>query len=326
MNILVTGADGQLGVEIRKSVNTFGNGAKDHYVGEKNFYIFTGHNDLDITDKYAVESFVEKNFISVIVNCAAYTNVDNAEKENSKSHSTNALGALNLALAAQKVGAVLIHISSDYVFGGFNNTPLQPISQMEKGFVPVDMCDNYYGYTKLVAEDLIEHSGCKYIIIRTSWLYSSHGKNFVRSMYDKCSLGEKVKVVYDQVGSPTSAKDLAGFITSIIERNTSETRYLSKTGIYNYSNKGVTSWYDIAYCIFSVFNLGSNVTPCLSSEWPTTVKRPNYSVFDVSKTEKDFDVDIPNWRTSLFDVISELSNSSGDLSCSQAEKTAPIVF
>ena len=303
MNILITGANGQLGEEIRRAVNKIGNGKPNHFVGDPNYYIFAGHNDLDITDEKETEKFIKDNFISVIVNCAAYTNVDNAQEDRDAAYGANSIGPLNLANAAKNVGAVLIHISTDYVFGGKYSTPIPPMSQMEPGFVPVERDKCYYGFSKLVGEDLVEHSGCKYIIVRTSWVYSSHHKNFVSTMYTFSLMNRPVRVVNDQVGSPTSAKELAKFIVHIIEDNNADTRYLSKQGIYNFAGKGSASWYELAKC---VYNYDWLVTPCASNEYPTSVERPKYSVLDVSLIEKEFDYEIPVWTESLVEVLDEL--------------------
>ena len=311
MNILITGAKGQLGEEIRRWVEEFGNGHPDHDSSEANYYIFTDREELDITDEKAVDEFVRKNFINVIVNCAAYTNVDKAQTDRDLAYNLNALGPLNLALAAKAVGAVLIQISTDYVFGGTYNTPLPPIEQSDEKFVPADRDKNFYGYSKMVGEDLIQQSGCKYLIFRTSWLYSAHHKNFVKTMYNLREQKKEVKVVYDQVGSPTFAGDLADFICYIITNNDAEKRYLSKTGVYNFANKGVASWYDLTYGVFG--DNSTLVTPCLSEEYPSPVKRPNYSVLDVSLTEKTFDYMIPYWRFSLNDVVYELETNTEKL-------------
>ena len=309
MNILITGAHGQLGEEIRRAVEKIGNGKPNHHVGEPNYYIFTGHKNLDytkrldITNEEEVTEFVKKNSINVIVNCAAYTNVDKAQTDREAAYDVNALGPMYLALAAKEVGAVLIHISTDYVFGGKYDSPLPPMSQMNQNFVPVEGEKCYYGYSKMIGEDLIEHSGCKYIIIRTSWVYSSHHKNFVSTMYSLSLAGRDVKVVNDQIGSPTSAKDLADFIVHIIEGNNADTRYLSKQGIYNFADKGQTSWYELAKCVFRDKRF---VSPCSSDEYPTPVERPKYSVLDTTLTEKVFDYEIPVWTKSLIRVLNEL--------------------
>lgn len=303
MNILVTGANGQLGEEIRRAVKKIGNGKPDHYAGDPNYYIFTGHKELDITNEEEVTEFVKRNSINVIVNCAAYTNVDKAQTDREAAYNVNAIGPLNLALAAKGVGAVLIHISTDYVFGGKYDSPLPPISQMNQNFVPVEGEKCYYGYSKMIGERLIELSGCKYIIIRTSWVYSSHHKNFVETMYALRMAGRTAKVVNDQIGSPTSAEDLADFIVHIIENNNSDTRYLSKQGIYNFADKEQTSWYELAKC---VFGKEGPVSPCSSDEYPTPVERPKYSVLDTTLTEETFDYKIPVWTESLNRVLDEL--------------------
>ena len=306
MNILVTGANGQLGTEIIKAVNKIGNGKPDHYVGEQNYYIFQGRDGLDITDEYAVEKFVRENYINVIVNCAAYTNVDKAQTERDAAYNVNAIGPMNLALAAKAVGAVLIHISTDYVFGGEYNTPIPPLSQDDPEFVPVDREKNFYGYSKLIGEHLIQTAGCKYIILRTAWVYSSHHKNFVTTMNLMHNTRRSPKVVNDQVGSPTSAGDLADFIVHIIEHNCAETRYLSKDGIYNFAGKGSASWYEVAQ---KVFGIDANmVSPCDSNEFPTPVERPKYSVLDVSLTENAFGYIIPTWEQSLAKVLEEIKD------------------
>lgn len=304
MNILVTGANGQLGEEIKRVVNTIGNGEPDHYIGEPNYYIFTGRDELDITNEKDVDEFVRKNFINVIVNCAAYTNVDKAQTDRDAAYNANALGALNLALAAKAVGAVMIQVSTDYVFGGKYNAPLPPMSQMDAGFVPVDRDKCFYGFSKLVGEDLIEHTGCKYLIFRTSWVYSSHHKNFLTTMNLKHNLRNRIKVVDDQIGCPTSARELAKFIVHIIEENNSENRYLSRQGIYNFAGGGFTSWYGFAQEIFGEDQW--MVSPCTSEEFPTPVERPKYSVLDTSLTEETFGYKIPNWKDSVHEVLEEV--------------------
>ena len=308
MNILVTGAGGQLGKEIRKVVDRIGNGHADHNSSEKNYYIFAGHEDLDITNEDAVAKYVKEHFINVIVNCAAYTNVDKAQTDRDNAYDVNAKGPMNLAIAANLIGAVLIHISTDYVFGGKYDTPIPPMSQMDEGFIPVERDDCFYGFSKLVGEDLIEHSGCKYLIFRTSWLYSPEGKNFVKTMFNRGATNSMSKVVMDQVGSPTSATDLAEFIVRIIERNNAENRYLSKQGIYNFCNGGVASWYDVARAVYEInFRNENLVSPCTSEEFETPVKRPNYSVLDFRKTSETFDEEQKYWLDSLKEVTGVLN-------------------
>lgn len=324
MNILVIGGNGQLGQCLKWVVDLNFNGKKDHFVGEKNCYIFKDKEDVDITNLEQVRELVKKEFINVIVNCAAYTDVNKAQGEGKElAELVNVVGTKNLAKVAAEVGAVLIHISTDYVFSVENktNTPLPPINFNEGrldennlDYLHVELEDNVYGYTKLWGEKVILDSGCKYIIIRTSWLYSWFGKNFVKTMYNKMMKGDDIKVVYDQVGSPTSAHELAMFIYHIIEKHGPETRYLCQEGIYNFVGNGVASWYDMVEQIRLFltnncdveFHYGQKIEPCLTSEFPQPVKRPNYSVLDTSKTKEIFNYEIPYWVDSLNHVVEHL--------------------
>lgn len=316
MNILVTGANGQLGTCIKHVVDTFGNGEKDHYVGDKNRYIFKGREDLDIGNYEQVLKTVKEEYINVIVNCAAYTNVNRAQEEQELAYLVNAKCAQNLANAAKSVGAVLIHISTDYVFSVRNktNTPLLPVKFNYTNEPYIWACgdENFYGYSKLEGERLIAESGCKYIILRTSWLYSWFGNNFVKTMFKMLSNNQDIKVVYDQVGSPTSAHELALFIYHIIEHHNHETRYLCKEGIYNFVENGVASWYDIVQgikaCMDEYYSTnclagGGKITPCLTNEFSQPVERPHYSVLDNSKTKECFDYNFKYWRDSLKYVV-----------------------
>jgi len=310
MNILVTGAKGQLGCCIKDLVDEKGNGHPDHDSSENNYYIFTDYEELDITKEEKVRKFVRENYINVIVNCAAYTNVERAQSDRDTAFSVNAIGTMNLALAAAEVGAVLIHVSTDYVFKGQRNTPVPPIPVGNDvvNYPDADRDECFYGYSKNIGEGLIQETrNCKYIIIRTAWLYSEYGKNFVKTMMDRAKEDKNTKVVYDQTGSPTYAPELAELIFHIIEDNTHETRYLSKTGVYNFANKGVASWYDIARAVFVFFNSNGLVSPCRSSEYPSEVIRPAYSVLDTEKTEKEFDYHIPYWQDSLMTCLYNLS-------------------
>ena len=314
MNILVTGANGQLGQCIRDVVEVNGNGTKDHYVGEKNHYIFKSRRELDILECEKVLKFVKENFINVIVNCAAYTDVNAAQEYRDAAKLVNGVAVENLALAAKAVGAVLIHISTDYVFSAKSkrNTPIEPVDVYDFSSFSVSPEDNFYGYSKLLGERLIKKIGCKHIIIRTSWLYSWYGDNFVKKMYKKICNGDDIKVVYDQVGSPTSAHELARFIYHIIEGHNQNTRYLCKEGIYNFAENGVASWYDIVQQIRIILEtegceLSANkIKPCLSSEFKQPVVRPNYSVLDNSKTVETFDYDIQYWADRLCHVVYHL--------------------
>ena len=282
--ILVTGANGQLGSEMRKL------GAVS-----PNEYIFTDVQELDITNKQAVMSFVEQNGVNIIVNCAAYTNVDKAEDDEATAELINATAVGNLAEAAKAVDGTLFHISTDYVFGADGNTPRSE-----------DMPTNplgVYGRTKLNGEQAIAEVGAKAIIIRTAWLYSEFGNNFLKTMLRLTAEKESLNVVFDQVGTPTYAGDLALVIFSIIEGNL----YAGNEGVYHFSNEGVCSWYDFANEIaIAAGNINCNIQPCHSSEFPSKVMRPPYSVLDKTKIKQTFGVDIPHWRDSMLYCLERL--------------------
>ena len=282
--ILVTGANGQLGSEMRKL------GAVS-----PNEYIFTDVAELDITDKAAVMAFAEQTKIDVIVNCAAYTNVDKAEDDEATAELINATAVRNLAEAAKAQDATLFHVSTDYVFGAEGNTPRSE-----------DMPTNplgVYGTTKLHGEQAIQEVGAKAIIIRTAWLYSEFGNNFLKTMLRLTAEKESLNVVFDQVGTPTYAGDLALVIFSIIEGNI----YIGNEGTYHFSNEGVCSWYDFATEIaIAAGHDGCNIQPCHSSEFPSKVIRPPYSVLDKTKIKKTFGVDIPHWRDSMLYCLERL--------------------
>lgn len=276
--ILVTGANGQLGNEMRRL------GAVS-----PNEYIFTDVAELDITDKAAVMAFVEEHKVDVIVNCAAYTNVDKAEDDEATAELINATAVRNLAEAAKNVDATLFHISTDYVFGAEGNTPRSedmPLNPL-----------GAYGRTKLHGEQAIAEVGAKAIIIRTAWLYSEFGNNFLKTMLRLTAEKETLNVVFDQVGTPTYAGDLAMTIFSIIEGG----YYVGNEGVYHFSNEGVCSWYDFAQEIATAAgHTKCKINPCHSSEFPSKVTRPPYSVLDKSKIKQTFGVDIPHWRESMF--------------------------
>ena len=285
MNILVTGANGQLGMEMRIV-------AKD----SADKYIFTDVSQvegfdaeyLDITDLEAVRRFVEENNVEAIVNCAAYTNVDAAETNQALAEKLNAEAPENLAKAMKEVDGLLVHISTDYVFGGDPyNTPCR---EDQKG-TPTGV----YGLTKLHGEEAIQKTDCNYIIIRTAWLYSEFGKNFCKTMLNLTATKPELKVVFDQVGTPTYALDLAKAIKIIVEKFDE-----SKIGIYNYSNEGVCSWFDFAKMIARISKQNScDINPCHSDEFPSSVVRPSYSVLDKTKIKEVFDLKIPYWVDSL---------------------------
>lgn len=278
MNVLVTGANGQLGNEMRVVAR---NSADN--------YIFTDVAELDITDAAAVEKMVTDNDVKVIVNCAAYTNVDKAEDDREFAELLNARAVENLAQAIRRNDGLLVHVSTDYVFGGTkNNTPCREDEPANPTGV--------YGVTKLHGEQAIIASGCHHIIIRTAWLYSEFGKNFLKTMLDLTTTKPQLKVVFDQVGSPTYAYDLALAIFDIVENR----KYVDNDGIYHYSNEGVCSWFDFTKMIAEYADhTGCDIQPCHSDEFPSKVIRPSYSVLDKTKIKKTFGVSVPYWTDSL---------------------------
>ena len=287
--ILVTGADGQLGREMQIASRS-----------SRNRFIFTDiageHERLDITDPQAIADIVRENHVNVIVNCAAYTNVDKAETDPETANLLNNIAAGNLADAMKAVNGTLIHISTDYVFQGDMNIPCREDWPTE----PLGV----YGKTKLAGEKSIEATGCASIIIRTAWLYSPFGKNFVKTMRDLTSTRESLKVVFDQVGTPTYAGDLAETICRIIENG-----QLDKTGIYHFSNEGVCSWFDFAKAICAMSGNTCDIRPCHSDEFPSPVARPHFSVLDKTKIKQTFGIRIPYWTDSLKLCIEEIENS-----------------
>ena len=287
MNILVTGANGQLGNEMQRVAKT-----------SSNHYIFTDVAQLDITDREAVLRAVKDNSIQVIVNCAAYTNVDKAEDDSATADLINNKAVENLAIAARENDATLIHISTDYVFKGDRCTPCREDRETD----PLGV----YGITKLAGEKSIERTGCRHIIIRTAWLYSPFGKNFVKTMQKLTAEKDSLKVVFDQVGTPTYAGDLADAIARIIE-----TGQLGKQGIYHFSNEGVCSWYDFAREICELSGNTCNIQPCHSDEFPSKVKRPHFSVLDKTKIKDTFGIEVPYWKDSLKKCIRELAANNG---------------
>lgn len=288
MKIIVTGSMGQLGHAVRKLSS-----------GSEHEYVFTDINDsegvsrLDITDKEAVRCMVDG--ADVIVNCTAYTDVNGAEGNEALAMKVNAEAAGILAEAAREAGALLMHVSTDYVFDGKGNVPYDEDAQPS----PV----NAYGRTKLEGEKAIAASGCRYMIFRTSWLYSDVGKNFYLTMNRLTAEKPELKVVMDQAGTPTNAYDLAFLICHIIE-----TDMLDKTGVYNYSNDGVCSWYDFAREINNMLGHTCRVEPCRTDEFPSPAQRPQYSVLDKSKVKRTFGVEVPHWRESLQLLIDEHYN------------------
>ena len=290
MNILVTGANGQLGNEMR----IVAAGSKDHY-------IFTDVAELDITDAAAVERMVRDNDIKAIVNCAAYTNVDRAESDADFAELLNAGAVANLANAIKAVDGVLIHVSTDYVFGGsMGNTPRTEDEPANPTGV--------YGLTKLHGEQAIAASGAKAIVLRTAWLYSEFGKNFVKTMLSLTATKPELKVVFDQCGTPTYAYDLALAIFDILENR----KYAGNEGIYHFANEGVCSWYDFTKMIAEYAGQsGCDIRPCHSDEFPSPVTRPSYSVLDKTKIKNTFGIRIPYWTESLKACLKNLKEQGG---------------
>lgn len=299
MNILVTGANGQLGREMRLT-------AKE----SSHHYIFTDVAPaegletilLDITDRNAVEQMVSEEQVGAIVNCAAWTDVDACETDSvmaAKAERINALAPAILAQAMREVNGLLVHISTDYVFGlePYNT----PCNEEQKG-TPTGV----YGHSKLRGEMVIRNSGVQYLILRTSWLYSEYGRNFCRTMMKLTAEKPQVNVVFDQTGTPTYALDLAQAITTILERES----WRGNTGIYNYSNEGVCSWYDFAMTIRKMAgHEACQINPCHSNEYPSPVKRPAYSVLDKSKFKQTFHLSIPYWAESLLKCVNNLKGN-----------------
>ena len=275
--ILVTGANGQLGNEMRKL------GAVS-----PNEYIFTDVAELDITDRDTVMAFTQENDIKIIVNCAAYTNVDKAEDDEATAELINATAVRNLAEAMKTADGTLFHVSTDYVFGTDGNTPRTE----EMPTNPLGA----YGRTKLHGEQAIAEVGAKAIVIRTAWLYSEFGNNFLKTMLRLTAEKENLNVVFDQVGTPTYAGDLALAIFSIIEGD----YYAGNEGIYHFSNEGVCSWYDFAQEIATAMRHDKcKINPCHSNEFPSKVTRPPFSVLDKTKIKQTFGIEIPHWRESM---------------------------
>lgn len=313
MIILVTGANGQLGNEMR----ILAKGSADKYIFTdvvdasaesvaklKNLAggdINTNTVHLDITKLDAVRDLVNREKVNIIVNCAAWTNVDAAETVGEIVETLNAKAPENLAIAMKEVDGLLVHISTDYVFGGDPyNTPCK---EDQKG-TPTGV----YGLTKLHGEQKIQATGCNYVILRTAWLYSEFGKNFVKTMLNLTTTRTQLNVVFDQVGTPTYALDLANAISTIIEDFKAEKAVsYCKSGIYHFSNEGVCSWYDFTKMIAEFAgNNDCDIQPCHSAEFPSPVMRPAFSVLDKTKVKNFFGIDVPYWTDSLKICISKI--------------------
>lgn len=285
MTILVTGGNGQLGRAMRLAS-----------AESRHRYIFTDIEELNIVSAEAIEAFFSREAIDVVVNCAAYTAVDLAEEEAPIADSINHRAVALLAEACKRHNATLIHISTDYIFDGKAATPYTE----ESTPAPI----NAYGRTKWAGEQAVAESGCRAIILRTQWLYSEYGRNFCKTMLSLISSRDEVRVVADQMGTPTYAGDLAEAICDIIEGDKGD-----KCGTYHYSNLGECSWYDFAAEIAKVSGCNScKITPCTTADYPTKATRPQYSVLDKSKFMATFNIDIPEWRESLTKCIKRLNN------------------
>lgn len=285
MNILVTGANGQLGNHMRLLAER----------SDGHNWSFVDVDELDLTQEEAVWSYFRHHPVDVVVNCAAYTNVDRAEEEEAVADRVNHQAVRYLAEAAKSSNALLVHISTDYVFGGnVNNTPCTERQSVNP--------TGAYGRTKLAGERAIHEVGCRYVIIRTAWLYSEYGRNFVKTMMSLIASRPELKVVFDQVGTPTYAGDLAAAIMQIIQGAE------IPCGIYHYSNEGVCSWYDFAQAIArQMGDTRCRIMPCHSSEFPSPVVRPSYSVLDKTLIKQTFGLEIPYWSDSLARCMQQMS-------------------
>jgi dTDP-4-dehydrorhamnose reductase len=285
--ILVTGANGQLGNELRRLCRNF--------PGLE--FIFTDVDMLDITNPDAVSVFMEASKPAIVINCAAYTDVDGAEENAKQARKINSLAPQVLAAACAMQSAFLIHISTDYVFDGDTSVAYKEDDSTNPQSV--------YGNSKLEGEEKVKSVFDDYVIIRTSWLYSEYGNNFMRKILEKAKANDKIEVVDDQIGSPTYARDLANCIIDIVIKSILNPKaYLP--GVYHYANQGECSWFEFAKEIVKLANLTCEVIPVDSSKFPTIAKRPKYSVLDTNKVRQNFGIGIPNWRDSLKECIASL--------------------
>lgn len=287
MNILVTGSHGQLGMHVHR--------CSSHSVHR---YLFTDIDELDITNSSAVKAFIREQKIDAIINCAAYTDVNRAESDEAVADKVNHIAVGILADAMAEVDGLLVHISTDYVFGGNkNNTPCAE----DEPANPIGA----YGRTKYAGEQAIFTSGCRYLLFRTAWLYSEYGKNFCKTMLNLTAAKPQIQVVFDQVGTPTYAGDLAYAIYTILEQGLDK----GNEGVYHYSNEGVCSWYDFTKEIARQSNqLDCDIQPCHSDEFPSPAQRPSYSVLDKTKFKQTFHLPVPYWTDSLSICLDNLIN------------------
>jgi len=289
MNILVTGSNGQLGSEIKDLAANYANFS----------FFFMDLPALDICNSSQLDVFFKDKNINTVINCAAYTAVDKAEQDVDIAEKVNSEGVLNLVNAVQKVQGKLIHISTDYVFDGNSFLPYQELDEVN----PIGV----YGNTKRSGELAVINSDIDGIVIRTSWLYSAYGNNFVKTMLRLGNEREELGVIFDQVGTPTNASDLAKACLDIFAVQ-KESKINSNGNLYHYSNEGVASWYDFAISIMELGGENCEVKPIQTKDYPTLAKRPHYSVLNKSKIKTDFKIEIPYWRDSLKDCIEKIKN------------------
>lgn len=284
MNLLITGASGQLGTELRGLTDCF----------PEHNYTFVTYEELDITDAEALDALVREQQIEVIINCAAYTAVDKAESEPELADRVNHLGAQILGQVSAQRGCYLIHVSTDYVFAGDNSVPYTEADPTAPTSV--------YGRTKCLGEEAIRTSGCAHLILRTAWLYSLSGANFLLTMLRLTRERESLNVVADQIGSPTWARSLAHFILSALSHGRP-----TQVGTYHYTQQGVASWYDFAVAINELAGHHCRIRPIPTSQYPTPAARPHYSVLSKQKIERDFAIEIPHWREALQECLRDYS-------------------
>jgi dTDP-4-dehydrorhamnose reductase len=289
MRVLITGSNGQLGSEIKEIATKY----------SKLDFIFKDLPELDICNFEALQAFIMDNNINAIINCAAYTAVDKAEEDAEIAEKVNSKGVINIVNALQTVNGKLIHISTDYVFDGDHFLPYKETDPVS----PIGV----YGETKRAGELAVINSDIDSIVIRTSWLYSSYGNNFVKTMLRLGSEKENLGVIFDQIGTPTYARDLAKTCLEILT-GVNALKISKNENLYHYSNEGVASWYDFAISIMELGGVNCKVKPIQTKDYPTLAKRPQYSVLNKSKIKTDFKIEIPYWRDSLKDCIEKIKN------------------
>lgn len=284
MNILITGSNGQLGSEFRELAPN----------SPQHQFFFTDVEELDVTNSEKVYKYLKANKIECVVNCVGYTQVDKAEDDKPQASLLNATATKYLAEASSRVGAMLVHISTDYVFEGKNFKPYTENDTANPKSI--------YGKTKLDGEIEVMFNAKRAIIIRTSWLFSAYGHNFVKTILEKAKTEKELKIIYDQIGTPTYARDLAKVLLEIIPKVPSKVR----GEIYNFSNEGVASWYDFAKAIIEIKGLNCKIVPILTKDFPQQAQRPQYSVLNKGRIKKDYGVEIPYWRDSLKECLAKL--------------------